>query len=198
MRRSDVMSAWSGIRLQAMWAPAPVRRSDAMSAWSGIRLQAMWGPAPVKRLIILFLSSPPPAQVRRSDVMSAWSGIRPLAVDPHAANTAEALRDHIVTTDPDGLITVTGGLPQAGPGKLCTLRTCSTPKVPCRPGSSHALRPSITSPSTPQELSFFAGGKWATYWLMAEDAIEPIAPSTALTSPLPFFLLQAANGPLTG
>ena len=50
-------------------------------------------------------------KVRRSDVKSAWSGIRPLAVDPNhsAQDTAGALRDHVVTMDPDGLITVTGG-----------------------------------------------------------------------------------------
>ena len=50
-------------------------------------------------------------KVRRSDVKSAWSGIRPLAVDPNQnpADTAGALRDHVVTTDPDGMITVTGG-----------------------------------------------------------------------------------------
>ena len=49
-------------------------------------------------------------EVRRSDVQSAWSGLRPLAMDPNAADTASASRDHIVTQDPDGLITVTGGL----------------------------------------------------------------------------------------
>lgn len=48
-------------------------------------------------------------KVRRSDVQSAWSGIRPLALDPNASDTASASRDHIVTVDPDGLITVTGG-----------------------------------------------------------------------------------------
>ncbi len=48
-------------------------------------------------------------EVRRSDVQSAWSGLRPLAMDPNAADTASASRDHIVTQDPDGLITVTGG-----------------------------------------------------------------------------------------
>ncbi|KAK9849952.1 hypothetical protein WJX84_010898 [Apatococcus fuscideae] len=48
-------------------------------------------------------------RVRRTDVLSAWSGIRPLAVDPNAKDTASASRDHIVSTDPDGLITVTGG-----------------------------------------------------------------------------------------
>ena len=47
-------------------------------------------------------------RVRRTDVLSAWSGIRPLAVDPNAKDTASASRDHIVSTDPDGLITVTG------------------------------------------------------------------------------------------
>ncbi|KAL4440446.1 hypothetical protein ABPG75_003447 [Micractinium tetrahymenae] len=48
-------------------------------------------------------------KVRRSDVQSAWSGIRPLALDPNAEDTASASRDLIVTVDPDGLITVTGG-----------------------------------------------------------------------------------------
>lgn len=48
-------------------------------------------------------------RVRRSDVQSAWSGIRPLAIDPNAKDTASASRDHVVTVDPDGMITVTGG-----------------------------------------------------------------------------------------
>lgn len=41
-------------------------------------------------------------------MQSAWSGLRPLAMDPNAADTASASRDHIVTQDPDSLITVTG------------------------------------------------------------------------------------------
>ena len=60
-------------------------------------------------------------QVRRSDVKSAWSGIRPLASDPNASDTASASRDHVVTMDEDGMITVTGARlwcayspPQAG------------------------------------------------------------------------------------
>lgn len=48
-------------------------------------------------------------KVRRSDVQSAWAGIRPLALDPNAASTEAASRDHIVTVDPDGMITVSGG-----------------------------------------------------------------------------------------
>ena len=42
----------------------------------------------------------PQVEVRRSDVQSAWSGLRPLAMDPNAADTASASRDHIVTRDP--------------------------------------------------------------------------------------------------
>jgi glycerol-3-phosphate dehydrogenase len=56
-------------------------------------------------------------------VKSAWSGLRPLAVDPGAADSASALRDHVVAVSPGGLVTV-------------------------------------------------AGGKWTTYRLMAEDAID--------------------------
>ena len=48
-------------------------------------------------------------KVRREDVKSAWSGIRPLALDPHAADTSNALRDHIVTDDKNGMVTITGG-----------------------------------------------------------------------------------------
>jgi len=50
------------------------------------------------------------AQVRRSDVMSAWSGIRPLATDPHASDTASASRDHVLSMDTDGMITIAGRL----------------------------------------------------------------------------------------
>lgn len=48
-------------------------------------------------------------KVRRSDVMSAWSGIRPLATDPDAKDTASASRDHVVSMDTDGMITIAGG-----------------------------------------------------------------------------------------
>lgn len=48
--------------------------------------------------------------VRRSDVLSTWAGIRPLALDPNAKNSESASRDHIITRDPDGLLTVTGTL----------------------------------------------------------------------------------------
>ncbi|RAL43728.1 hypothetical protein DM860_014229 [Cuscuta australis] len=47
--------------------------------------------------------------VRRTDVLSAWSGIRPLAVDPNTKDTASISRDHVVTEDFPGLVTITGG-----------------------------------------------------------------------------------------
>ena len=40
--------------------------------------------------------------------MSAWSGIRPLATDPDAKDTASASRDHVVSMDTDGMITIAG------------------------------------------------------------------------------------------
>ncbi|KAK8517100.1 hypothetical protein V6N12_032298 [Hibiscus sabdariffa] len=48
-------------------------------------------------------------KVRRTDVLSAWSGIRPLAVDPNAKNTESVSRDHVVSEDYPGLVTITGG-----------------------------------------------------------------------------------------
>ncbi|KAK6156343.1 hypothetical protein DH2020_010591 [Rehmannia glutinosa] len=48
-------------------------------------------------------------KVRRMDVLSAWSGIRPLAMDPNAKNTESISRDHVVTEDFPGLVTITGG-----------------------------------------------------------------------------------------
>ncbi|ERN10473.1 glycerol-3-phosphate dehydrogenase SDP6, mitochondrial [Amborella trichopoda] len=48
-------------------------------------------------------------KVRRTDVLSAWSGIRPLAIDPSAKNTESISRDHVVSEEYPGLITITGG-----------------------------------------------------------------------------------------
>jgi len=48
-------------------------------------------------------------KVEPSDVRSVWSGIRPLASNPKAKDTQNVVRDHVIYTDDDGLITVTGG-----------------------------------------------------------------------------------------
>ena len=42
-------------------------------------------------------------------MLSAWRGIRPLATDPSASDTASTFRDHVVSTDLSGLVTITGG-----------------------------------------------------------------------------------------
>ena len=47
--------------------------------------------------------------VRREDVMATWTGIRPLASDPHASNTENLLRDHIISVSNSGLLTISGG-----------------------------------------------------------------------------------------
>lgn len=60
------------------------------------------------RFILEAISEYLTVKVRRSDVLSAWAGIRPLAQDPNASSTEAASRDHIVTRDADGLLTVTG------------------------------------------------------------------------------------------
>ena len=60
------------------------------------------------RFILEAISEYLTVKVRRSDVLSSWAGIRPLAQDPNASSTEAASRDHIVTRDADGLLTVTG------------------------------------------------------------------------------------------
>mmetsp|Transcript_2052 Transcript_2052/g.6639 ORF Transcript_2052/g.6639 Transcript_2052/m.6639 type:complete len:596 (+) Transcript_2052:1662-3449(+) len=74
-------------------------------------------------------------RVRRSDVKSAWSGIRPLALDPRETDTSNALRDHVVFVERDGMVTITGG-------------------------------------------------KWTTYRLMAQDAVDKISSRPCLTANL--------------
>ncbi|KAI9716047.1 MAG: mitochondrial glycerol-3-phosphate dehydrogenase [Chrysothrix sp. TS-e1954] len=51
----------------------------------------------------------PEINVRRGDVLAAWSGIRPLVRDPNAHNTEGLVRNHLITTSPSGLLTISGG-----------------------------------------------------------------------------------------
>lgn len=51
----------------------------------------------------------PEINVRRGDVLAAWSGIRPLVRDPNKAKSEGLVRNHLVTTSPSGLITISGG-----------------------------------------------------------------------------------------
>ncbi|KAL9052199.1 MAG: hypothetical protein Q9162_005524 [Coniocarpon cinnabarinum] len=51
----------------------------------------------------------PEINVRRGDVLAAWSGIRPLVRDPKAKNTEGLVRNHLLTSSPSGLLTISGG-----------------------------------------------------------------------------------------
>ncbi|KAK5729497.1 mitochondrial glycerol-3-phosphate dehydrogenase [Elasticomyces elasticus] len=51
----------------------------------------------------------PEINVRRGDVLAAWSGIRPLVRDPKKGKSEGLVRNHLVTTSPSGLITISGG-----------------------------------------------------------------------------------------
>jgi glycerol-3-phosphate dehydrogenase len=78
----------------------------------------------------LLHSAAPSLQVRREDVLSVWSGIRPLAKDPSATNTADAVRDHLVISDDHGMVTVTGGkwtTYRCGPVATAASRVLSAP-----------------------------------------------------------------------
>lgn len=79
-----------------------------------------------------------PVQVRRSDVLSAWSGLRPLALDPNAKDTASASRDHVVTRDPDGMITVTGAFCCGLARGFYACRPCAFPGCPLQ--AHHLIR----------------------------------------------------------
>ncbi|KAK5116634.1 hypothetical protein LTR62_007308 [Meristemomyces frigidus] len=51
----------------------------------------------------------PEINVRRGDVLAAWSGIRPLVRDPKKSKSEGLVRNHLVTTSPSGLVTISGG-----------------------------------------------------------------------------------------
>lgn len=47
--------------------------------------------------------------VARSDVMSVWSGLRPLVQFDASANTAQQVREHLMTVSDSGLLSMAGG-----------------------------------------------------------------------------------------
>jgi glycerol-3-phosphate dehydrogenase len=51
----------------------------------------------------------PGARLVRDDVVSAWAGLRPLKADGDAGNPSAASREHAITEQVPGLVTVTGG-----------------------------------------------------------------------------------------
>ena len=49
------------------------------------------------------------ARLRRADVITAWAGLRPLAYSPTAEDPSSPSREHLITRDESGTITLTGG-----------------------------------------------------------------------------------------
>uniref|UniRef100_A0A0D6R1U5 Glycerol-3-phosphate dehydrogenase n=1 Tax=Araucaria cunninghamii TaxID=56994 RepID=A0A0D6R1U5_ARACU len=103
-------------------------------------------------------------KVRRADVLSAWSGIRPLATDPSANDTASISRDHVVSTDIAGLVTITGG-------KWTTYRSMSEDAV------NAAIKVAKLSPSNScmtAHLHIVGGEDWdpASFTKLAQQYIR--------------------------
>jgi glycerol-3-phosphate dehydrogenase len=63
----------------------------------------------------------PRAQLTQADVVASWAGIRPL-IPTAGATPGAASREHLVTTSPNGLVSITGG-------KLTTYRVMAADAV---------------------------------------------------------------------
>ena len=77
----------------------------------------------------------------RSDVLGTYAGLRPLAVSGSPGSTVKASREHRVTTEPNGLVRVTGG-------KYTTYRVMAQDAIDAALGRDEARR----RPSTTAEL----------------------------------------------
>jgi glycerol-3-phosphate dehydrogenase len=69
----------------------------------------------------------------RSDVLGTYAGLRPLAVSGSAGSTVKASREHRVTTEPNGLVRVTGG-------KYTTYRVMAADAIDAALGRREARR----------------------------------------------------------
>ncbi|KAL6552821.1 Glycerol-3-phosphate dehydrogenase sdp6, mitochondrial [Orobanche hederae] len=103
-------------------------------------------------------------KVRRMDVLSAWSGIRPLATDPNAKNTESISRDHVVSEDFLGLVTITGG-------KWTTYRSMAEDAVDA------AIKSGKLSPANKcmtYNLQLVGAGGWdpASFTLLAQQFVR--------------------------
>lgn len=75
----------------------------------------------------------------RSDVLGTYAGLRPLAVSGSPGSTVKASREHRVTTEPNGLVRVTGG-------KYTTYRVMAQDAIDAALGRDQARRrPSATA-----------------------------------------------------
>jgi glycerol-3-phosphate dehydrogenase len=152
----------------------------------------------------------PAAALTRADVVSAWAGIRPLAAAAHprggAASTAAASREHAVTRDPGGLITVSGGkltTYRAMAAEVVTLveQTLGRAPAPARthlvplPGGDAPDRAALRAAAAarvPHEaaaarLAAAYGSRWADVWAPAERDAALAAP---IVAGLPYLLAE--------
>lgn len=108
-------------------------------------------------------------KVRRSDVKSAWSGIRPLALDPKASDTSNALRDHVVTVDHDGVVTITGG-------KWTTYRLMAKDAIDYAVKTNHLE--SLAQPCKTESLKLVGAAGWspALFTEVAQNYTVPHRP----------------------
>ncbi|KAM0676769.1 mitochondrial glycerol-3-phosphate dehydrogenase [Binucleata daphniae] len=65
-----------------------------------------------------------PEMLSKNDVLAAWSGIRPLVTDPHAKNTESLVRNHLIHTSKNRMITLSGG-------KWTTYRVMAEETIDC-------------------------------------------------------------------
>jgi glycerol-3-phosphate dehydrogenase len=79
--------------------------------------------------------------LQRSDIVGTFAGVRPLAVTGSAGSTVKASREHRVTTEPNGVVRVTGG-------KYTTYRVMAKDTIDAALGRTEARR----RPSTTAEL----------------------------------------------
>ncbi len=124
-------------------------------------------------------------KVRRSDVKSAWSGIRPLALDPNENDTSNALRDHVVHVDGDGVITITGG-------KWTTYRLMAQDAIDCAVKSAkfEHVKPCSTAS---MKLVGAAGWSPALFTEVAQNYTVPHRPG-AIDTRVAKYLAAAYGG----
>ena len=151
----------------------------------------------------------PDARLTRDDVVSAWAGVRPLVAAGHTGSAASASREHAITREPTGVLTVSGG-------KLTTYRAMAAEVVdavqralgraPTRSATADVALPGGDAPDRaalagtvarrlPDErtAAHFAaayGSRWEGAWAPAErdrTLAAPIAPG------LPYLLTEVAH-----
>eukprot|EP00878_Enallax_costatus_P012574 GHUV01013132.1.p1 GENE.GHUV01013132.1~~GHUV01013132.1.p1 ORF type:complete len:476 (+),score=131.45 GHUV01013132.1:351-1778(+) len=129
-------------------------------------------------------------KVREEDVLSTWSGIRPLAADPTvetggSQSTSSISRDHLIFTEPNGLITITGG-------KWTTYRRMAEDAVDTALATGKLP---VTQPCRTSRLKLLGGQAYnPTLHTEVAQQASTLLPSTAACSPATARHLASAYG----